>query len=143
MSEQNITVGLRRLVANRAANCCEYCRTQACFSSDPFTMDHITPRSIGGPSRYENLALACHGCNQHKSKRTSALDPLTGLLVPLFHPREHGWDEHFAWNEDFTVVVGLTPTGRTTILALRLNRPGLVNLRRALYAIGEHPPKII
>jgi len=59
----------------------------------------------------------------------------------LFHPREQSWDEHFAWNEDFTLILGLTPTGRATIEALHLNRSGLVNLRRVLYAIGEHPPK--
>jgi hypothetical protein len=61
--------------------------------------------------------------------------------VSLFHPREQRWDEHFAWNDDFTLMVGLTPMGRATIAALQLNRPGLVNLRRVLYAIGEHPPK--
>lgn len=27
------------------------------------------------------------------------------------------------------------------IAVLQLNRPGLVNLRRVLYAIGEHPPR--
>jgi hypothetical protein len=30
--------------------------------------------------------------------------------------------------------------GRATVEALRLNREGLVNLRRILYAAGEHPP---
>ena len=97
---------------------------------------------MGGPTELENLALACHGCNQHKGKQTSAQDPLTGILASLFHPREHRWDEHFAWSEDFTMMVGLTEIGRATISALQLNRPGLVNLRRALYAIAEHPPNI-
>jgi hypothetical protein len=36
---------------------------------------------------------------------------------------------------------GLTPTGRASIEALHLNRLGLLNLRRLLYTIGEHPPK--
>ena len=60
--------------------------------------------------------------------------------MPLFHPREQRWEEHFTWNSDFTLIIGLTPTGRATISALQLNRSGLVNLRRVLYAIGEHPP---
>jgi hypothetical protein len=38
------------------------------------------------------------------------------------------------------LIVGLTPTGRATIEALKLNREPLVNLRRLLYAAGEHPP---
>ncbi len=141
MSEKYVSADLRRLVTNRAADCCEYCRTQAWYSGDSFTMDHIAPRRLDGETTPENLALCCNGCNQHKSKRTTALDPVTGALVPLFHPRKEGWDEHFTWNDDFTLVVGLTPTGRATILALQLNRLGLANLRRALYAIGEHPPE--
>jgi hypothetical protein len=60
--------------------------------------------------------------------------------VPLYHPRQQHWHDHFAWNNDFTLIIGLTPTGRATIQALHLNRSELVNLRRVLYAMGEHPP---
>ena len=141
MSEKYIPAELRRLVADRARQCCEYCRTQAQYSADSFTVDHITPRSLGGPTTAENLALCCQGCNQHKSTRTSVPDPVTGSPVPVFHPRAQRWDEHFAWNENFTLMLGLTPTGRATIEVLQLNRPGLINLRRVLYTIGEHPPK--
>jgi hypothetical protein len=49
--------------------------------------------------------------------------------------------DHFTWSNDFTIVIGLSATGRATIAALQLNRPGLVNLRRALYTIKEHPPR--
>ena len=141
MVEKYIPAELRRLVAERAQGCCEYCRTQARYSSDSFTVDHIIPRSVGGPTTADNLALSCHGCNQHKSRRTAARDPATESIVGLFHPREHRWEEHFAWNDDFTVMLGLTPAGRATIAALHLNRPGLVNLRRVLFAISEHPPR--
>ena len=141
MSEKYIPAELRRLVAGRVRQYCEYCRTQVHYSADSFTVDHITPRSRGGLTTADNLALSCHGCNQHKSRQISALDPVTGSSAPLFHPREQSWNEHFAWNEDFTPILGLTPTGRATIEALHLNRSGLVNLRRVLYAIGEHPPK--
>ncbi len=140
MSEKHIPAEVRRLVADRAQGCCEYCRTQARYSADSFTVDHITPRSQSGPTTPNNLALCCHGCNQHKSTHTAMTDSVTGLRTPLFHPREHRWEEHFTWNEDFTLILGLTPTGRATVAALKLNRTGLVNLRRALYAIGEHPP---
>lgn len=138
----NLSAELRRLVAERAGRCCEYCRAQARYSSDSFTVDHITPRSLDGPTTAENLALCCHGCNQHKSDRIFAHDPVTGSLVRLFHSREQHWVEHFAWNEDCTLRIGLTPTGRATIEALHLNRLGLVNLHRVLYAIGEPPPKL-
>ena len=42
--------------------------------------------------------------------------------------------------EDYTIIIGLTPTGRATVEALQMNRRGLVNLRQALFALGKHPP---
>ena len=63
-------------------------------------------------------------------------------LVPLYHPRRDRWDEHFAWSDDFTLIVGLTPTRRATVETLLLNRDGVMNLRRLLYARGEHPPPL-
>ncbi len=38
-------------------------------------------------------------------------------------------------------IVGRTATGRATVEALYLNRFELLNLRRVLKAVGEHPPK--
>jgi hypothetical protein len=38
------------------------------------------------------------------------------------------------------LIIGRTATGRATIEALHLNRPELLNLRRALRAVGAHPP---
>jgi hypothetical protein len=36
-------------------------------------------------------------------------------------------------------IIGLTPTGRATVSALQLNRAEVINLRRILFAVGEHP----
>lgn len=142
MSEKYVPAEMRRLVVERANNCCEYCRAQARYSSDPFTIDHILPFVLGGLTIVANLAFCCYGCNQCKAARIFATDPITGLSAPLFHPRQQRWEEHFAWNDDFTLMVGLTATGSATIEALQLNRSGLVNLRRVLYLVGEHPPKL-
>ena len=57
----------------------------------------------------------------------------------LFHPRKQRWQEHFAWDERFERIIGLTASGRATVEALQLNRAELVNLRKLLYAAGEHP----
>ena len=48
--------------------------------------------------------------------------------------------DHFIWSHDFTRIVGLTAKGRATVEALQLNRPGLINLRHALFHFGQHPP---
>jgi hypothetical protein len=50
------------------------------------------------------------------------------------------WADHFAWSPDGLRVVGLSATGRATVDLLRLNRPGLVALRKMLIAAGQHPP---
>lgn len=140
MSEALSWEELRRQVAARARGCCEYCRSQVAFSPDPFAVDHITPSSRGGPDSLENLAYACLGCNGHKPDREDAVDPVTELRVPLYHPRRQRWRDHFSWSADFTRIVGISPSGRATVLALQLNRDGLVNLRRVLRMSNEHPP---
>ncbi len=50
------------------------------------------------------------------------------------------WSEHFEWSADKLLMVGITPTGRATVKALKLNRPEVVNLRRLTLLTGEHPP---
>jgi HNH endonuclease len=131
----------KALVRSRARGCCEYCRSQERFATESFSLEHIVPLGSGGMDDIENLALACQGCNNHKYIKTEGVDPVTGTAVALFHPRLQKWRDHFIWSHDFTLVLGLTSTGRATVEALRLNREGLVNLRRALFQIGEHPPR--
>ncbi len=46
---------------------CQYCGQQGGSS---MTVDHVTPRSRGGPSSWENLVCACVPCNQRKRDRT-------------------------------------------------------------------------
>jgi hypothetical protein len=129
----------REALVDRARGCCEYCGSQERFAMQSFCVEHTTPRSRGGESTDDNLALACQGCNNHKYDKVGARDPLSAEDVPLFHPRRDRWSDHFAWSNDFTMIIGLTPTGRATVEALQLNRSGVVNLRHILYAMGEHP----
>jgi hypothetical protein len=106
-----------------------------------FSAEHIVARSEGGKTNPANLAWACQGCNNHKYNKTWAWDPVTGNIVSLFHPRQQRWSDHFIWNEDGTFILGLSPCGRATVESLLLNRKGLVNLRRILFAVNEHPPE--
>ena len=137
---ERLSVQQREVIAKRASWCCEYCRSQARFSPDPFSVEHIVPRFGGGTNELSNMAFSCQGCNNYKHASTEAPDPLGGESVPLFHPRRDRWDEHFLWSDDASQMLGLTPTGRATIVRLKLNRPGVVNLRQVLRVLGEHPP---
>jgi HNH endonuclease len=140
MPREYIPVALKQQVFDRAQGICEYCRCQARFAMGPLVIEHIFPLSQGGTTVAENLALACQGCNNYKYNKTEALDPISSQLVPLFHPRQMAWNDHFAWSEDTTLMIGLTPTGRATVALLRTNRPGVVNLRQVLQMAGQHPP---
>lgn len=141
MSEQRVTAHQKRTVIQRAGNCCEYCRAQAQYAPSSFTIEHIVPRVLGGSTTLENLALSCQGCNGHKYDKIEGIDPQTNDLCLLFHPRQQLWSGHFTWSEDYTRIVGSTPAGRATVATLQLNREGLVNFRRLLYAAGKHPPE--
>ncbi|HEX9732890.1 MAG TPA: HNH endonuclease [Thermoanaerobaculia bacterium] len=141
MSRSRPTAREKGTVAQRARGCCEYCKSQAAYSPDTFSIEHIVPIARGGSHALANLALSCQGCNNRKFISIEAEDPVNGLIVPLFHPRRDRWGDHFAWNADFTRIVGLTPTGRATVEKLQLNRVGVVNLRRVMLIAGLHPPK--
>jgi HNH endonuclease len=140
MSSDYVPVALKQLVFERAIGLCEYCRSQAKYAIDPLVIDHIQPFSRGGQTIAENLALSCQTCNNYKYNKTEAPDPATGQLVPLFHPRQLEWNQHFAWNEDTTQMLGITAIGRATVALLQTNREGVINMRRVLAIMGEHPP---
>ena len=142
MTENRLTNTLKKIVRNRAKNCCEYCHSQEKFATQSFSIENIYPLSKGGETISKNLALACQGCNNHKDNKTEGKDHLSSQIVSLFHPRQQNWQEHFSWSNDYNLIIGLTPTGRITVELLCLNREGLVNLRRILYTMGEHPPSL-
>lgn len=106
------------------------------------SIDHILPRSREGIDAFENLCLCCRPCNECKSSRTSGPDPLTGIDVPLFHPRRQDWYDHFRWVSGGMLIEGLTPSGRATIIALRMNNPTVVAARRRWVDAGWHPPVV-
>ena len=104
-------------------------------------IDHIVPEALGGPTREENLWLACPLCNSFKGDQVAALDPVTGETVRLFNPRTQSWPERFTWEGNGTLIIGLTPTGRATVITLRLNRASVVKARQLWVEAGWHPPE--
>src|SRR5579862_8567082 len=131
---RKIPLHLRRQVIVRARHRCEYCWSPEDFSLDTFTVDHIQPVAESGSDDLDNLAFACHNCNNRKQDDRTARDPETGDMAPLYHPRQDRWSDHFQWSEDALTIVPITATGRATVARLHLNRPGAVNVRRALLA---------
>ena len=85
-----------------------------------FHINHILPRSRGGPTLMSNLVLQCPSCSLHKSDKITAIDPRTGAIVRLFHPLTQSWDEHFALHANGRCT-GKTAVGRATVQALHMN----------------------
>jgi HNH endonuclease len=104
-------------------------------------IEHRIPIAKGGTSTELNLWLSYPLCNRFKSDHTSARDPESGVEVPLFNPRTERWSEHFRWSADGTRVIGLTPTGRATVVLLHLaDDPDALLVRSYWVLAGWHPP---
>jgi 5-methylcytosine-specific restriction endonuclease McrA len=58
----------RRNLFARDGNHCQYCGKS--FPTSELSLDHIVPRSRGGPTTWENVVCACVSCNVRKGGRT-------------------------------------------------------------------------
>jgi 5-methylcytosine-specific restriction endonuclease McrA len=132
----NIPLFLRKLVFRRAKNKCEYCRLSQKGQEATFHIDHIYPVTSGGETIAENLALACVSCSLRKGAKKKAMDRETNSDVPIFHPRNDIWEDHFVWDE--IRIVGLTAKGRATVDLLKLNRPVILAIREEEVLLGRH-----
>jgi HNH endonuclease len=139
MPRRYITAIEQRQIIERAKRRCEYCKCPMDYTSQSFVCEHIIPVAKGGETALNNLALACGGCNNHKYTKVEAIAP-GGETTALYHPRQEIWQTHFTWSDDALQIVGITATGRVTIAALFLNRPGVINIRRLLSLANLHPP---
>ncbi len=130
----------RAIIEERAGFRCEYCRLPQHGQVATFPIDHTLPRSGGGLATIDNLALSCPRCNGRKWAHTSAPDPVTEEIVPLFNPRVDRWEEHFQWSvADFSILEGKTACGRATLQLLQMNHPRMVDIRRLLAGLNLFP----
>lgn len=58
----------RRNIFLRDGHRCQYCGNR--FSSPQLSLDHVLPKSRGGPDTWENIVCACLTCNVNKGGRT-------------------------------------------------------------------------
>jgi len=130
---------VRQRVFRAFAGCCAYCRAAQEHVPEILEIEHIRPKSRGGSDDDSNLCLACGHCNRHKAARLTAIDPKTRRRVKLFNPRTQQWPHHFRWGAGGIELVGLSPCGRATIVALLLNANLLLKVRANWLAAGWHP----
>jgi 5-methylcytosine-specific restriction endonuclease McrA len=147
MARVPISPEVERRVREAAKHRCGYCLSQQQYMMAKLTIEHVIPRSAFSPDdpvmhAETNLWLSCGFCNGHKSDKTHAVDPVTGDTEALFNPRTQAWADHFRWSEDGLRVMGLTATGRATVVALHLdNDPDALAVRANWVSVGWHPPQ--
>lgn len=61
---------------------CQYCDKR--FTKPNLTIDHVTPKSAGGPKTWENIVAACKKCNQKKANKL----PREAGMFPTNAPRQ-------------------------------------------------------
>jgi hypothetical protein len=127
----------RDVVRQRAAGRCEYCGIPQNSIPFRFQIEHVIAKQHGGSDELANLALACERCNAFKGTNLSAIDPITGNILPLFHPRLDRWHTHFRLQG--ALLIGLTDLGRATIRLLNMNSDRRVELRSELGPLAMPP----
>ena len=91
----------RKAVLARDAYTCQYCGREAAG----LTVDHVVPRSRGGPQAWDNIVAACAPCNRKKGNRlprearmvlrTSPKAPGPNVFIRIASPRvPHAWEQY-------------------------------------------------
>lgn len=93
---------------------CQYCGRP--FPMPQLNYDHVTPRSRGGKTNWENIVTSCLSCNARKGSRTceeAGMPPIRKPAKPVSLPIvairmdlssvPASWRDYWYWN------VGLQP----------------------------------
>ena len=147
---------VRLAVRGRARGVCEYCLLP---TGGQFQIDHIIPpgrwadyvsgrlRGVrpvpgrAGPDHLDNFAWCCPFCNQHKQQQVART--VGRRTVRLFDPRHDRWHEHFVFAHHYLFIVGVTPVGQATEVALGFNDSrleGPLGARHDAAMVGRYPP---
>lgn len=114
---------LRRLVKERAGNCCEYCHINLDLSPYPPEIDHIIAEKHDGETTEDNLCLSCGFCNRNKGPDVGSYDRVTKTFVFAV------WADHFLLKGGH--LEPLTPQGRVMVKILRLKTK--IELQRGFF----------
>jgi 5-methylcytosine-specific restriction endonuclease McrA len=98
----------RRKITRRAVFARDEWTCQYCGSRSDLTVDHVIPRSKGGPSTWDNIVAACGPCNRRKGdhlpghagmvpRRTPSI-PSPHVFIQVASPTiPPAWGQYMAW----------------------------------------------
>lgn len=102
LPRQDVKFNRRNLFA-RDTNTCQYCGKR--FSTPDLSLDHVVPRSQGGPTTWDNVVCACLKCNVRKGGRTpdqAHMKPIRPPAKPRRNPVIHvklSDDRYASWRQ--------------------------------------------
>ena len=114
LPRQRVKFNRRNLFA-RDGNRCQYCGRR--FAASDLSLDHVVPRSRGGPATWNNIVCACLKCNVKKGGRTPQeanmhlirppVEPRTSpvLSLKLTHGKYQSWKtflDHAYWSVELS-----------------------------------------
>lgn len=88
---------------------CQYCGVVCGWSS--LTIDHVVPKSKGGPTSWTNCVTACKNCNRNKGCKTLHESGMKLRKQPAAPGPNHFWDaraniESETWHPTWTDFLG-------------------------------------
>jgi len=131
-----VSADLRRVVANRSRNVCEYCLIHERDTYLGCHIDHIISEKHGGLTTSENLCYACALCNRNKGSDIGSFVTGNDGLVRFYSPREDVWSDHFEVQS--TRIEFKTSIGEVTARILRFNTAERLMEREALIEVGRY-----
>ena len=126
----------RKLVAERAGFCCEYCRTHQSDLLLGCQIDHIISLKHGGSNSNQNLAFSCFVCNSFKGSDIGTVHPKS-QFTRFFNPRTDNWQDHFRLLG--SLILSKTKVGEGTLRILQFNARDRVARREHLILMGRYP----
>jgi hypothetical protein len=137
MERAYLSLEIRRLVAQRADNLCEYCLIAEHDTILGCAIDHIISIKHGGSSNIDNLAYCCVYCNRFKGSDIGSIIIDKKEFVRFYHPRWDNWGEHFKLNN--STIESLTNIGQVTARILGFNDQSRLLERQLLIDNKKYP----
>ena len=132
-----IDTELRRFVAERAENFCEYCMIHESDTYFGCEIDHIISLKHGGNTNADNFAYSCSFCNRHKGSDVGSVIIGNNKFIRFYNPRKDKWTDHFKL--DGSIIRPLTNIGEVTCKILIFNSAERIIERESLIEINRFP----
>ncbi len=126
---------LRKMVAEQAQFCCEYCLMKEVDAFYSFEDDHIISLKHGGETILGNLARSCFPCNNNKGSDVGTVLLPNLRFVRLFNPREDIWNDHFEMDD--SVIYAKTEVEEATVKVLKFNEIERIIERRVIAGLQD------